>query len=174
MGRLAATILFALNALWVSALLPPCSGVRVGAGCVGADSIRGPWEWRGQDVIFELRPSVSGGYDFVVLNCADPDVAAGAVKGQLMPLADEHKFDLLLEPSSGSGKRKPVRAFIATFDRDWRGVTLHSYNRHRTLTLDRLFPYIFRLGFSNSNPRPNDIEGAENLNLPRREGYIVL
>lgn len=175
MGRVAATFLFLLTVVVAAAVMPPCEVIRSDAYLPGADSIRGPWEWRGNDVFFELvRTPASDGYDFVLLDSFDADVPFARPKGQLKALADTHRFDLYLESESKNGRRRLEQAFIASFSSDWSRVTFHAYNRHRRLTLERLFPYIFRLALTNDSPRPNDIEGAINLNLSRQEGEIVL
>lgn len=175
MGRTAAIILFLSAVFSAAALMPPCHTVRLEGTAAGADSIAGPWEWRGNDVYFRLLKSpASDGYDFVIIDSFDATVPCEAAKGRLKALMDDRKFDLYLETEDAAGHRRLVQAFIATFNSDWSRLSLHAYNRHRKLTLERLFPYIFRIAVSNNSPRPNDVEGAVNLNLSRQEGEIVL
>lgn len=171
--RLFLQVIFVLSTLLTSAQLPPCAVIRVGGSHFSGDSIRGPWEMQGSDSFFEIIASPgSGEYLLSIIDSPEAEVEKDAVKGTLRPLVDPRKFDLELEEQSHSAKR--THTFIATFAPDYSTMTFHQYQRHRSLSIDRLFPYLFRIGFSKSNPRPNDIDGAVNLNLPRRQGEIVL
>ena len=164
-----------LTAPALGAQLPSCVVIRAGGSLVVGDSIRGPWEMTGHDSFFEIvRNDGTGDYEMVLIDSPLLSVPSGTPVGRMQPLAEKGKFDLRLTVFDAYGRPKSYRTFVLSLKPDYSALSLLYYNRNRSISIDRLFPYLFRVGFTRSHPRPNDIDGARNLNYITRVDELVL
>lgn len=131
-------------------------------------AIEGIWQFVGDGatiVIEQFNPDMIAGtqnnfYRIVILKSPILSIPSGTVMGYLTATAKKDCFDARLYTSGGlKGALSKPHTFTVTLSDDNR-LSFREYNKEVKVNLWRWLPYVYRVGFSIKDTRPNDLDGC--------------
>lgn len=128
-------------------------------------SPEGRWQAGGDGAVFEIRPRAgrSGVFDLVLVSSADMSIGQYVNMGEMTSTGTPYDFDATLLANPGNGPTSKTHRFIFKFEPDFRSFTITPYRRGKRVNLLRWIPYLFRVGISEIDTRPKNVDGAMRL-----------